>query len=165
MSLLISIQSGAGKSTLMLALFRLVEASEGRIVIDDLDISMIGLEDLRRKVSHSNSFYCSVWVIFAFDLSQVMAIPQDPVLFGSTLRFNLDPFKCGVHSFSIFPMYHLNILFGYLSEYDDSQLWDALSSVQLKKKAEKLNQSLDSSMAEFGENFSVGERQLVCLAR
>lgn len=115
-------RTGAGKSTLMLTLFRLVEATSGRILIDDLDISTIGLEDLRRKV---------------------MAIPQDPVLFGNTLRFNLDPFR----------------------EYEDGRLWDALEAVLLKAKATSLKSGLDTSMAEYGENFSVGERQLVCLAR
>lgn len=63
--------SGCGKSTLMMSLYRLVEASNGRIVIDGIDISKIGLFDLRSNLS---------------------LVPQDPVIFSGTVRSNLDPF-------------------------------------------------------------------------
>ncbi|CBQ72946.1 probable YCF1-Vacuolar ABC transporter responsible for vacuolar sequestration of glutathione-S-conjugates [Sporisorium reilianum SRZ2] len=63
-------RTGAGKSSLTLALFRIIEAAEGKIVIDGIDVSKIGLKDLR---------------------SAIAIIPQDPQLWEGTLRENLDP--------------------------------------------------------------------------
>jgi ATP-binding cassette subfamily C (CFTR/MRP) protein 1 len=65
-------RTGAGKSSLTLALFRILEADGGRILIDGRDISKMGLHDLRR---------------------QLTIVPQDPVLFSGSLRMNLDPFE------------------------------------------------------------------------
>ena len=64
-------RTGAGKSSLTLGLFRIIEAAGGSIIIDDHNIALIGLQDLR---------------------SRITIIPQDPVLFVDTLRANLDPF-------------------------------------------------------------------------
>ncbi|KAG5889083.1 hypothetical protein JTB14_004927 [Gonioctena quinquepunctata] len=75
--------------------------------------------------------------------SKISIIPQEPVLFSGTLRKNLDPFD----------------------EYKDEILWSALEEVELKNAVNDLPSGLDSKMAEGGSNFSVGQRQLVCLAR
>ena len=115
-------RTGAGKSSLTLSLFRIVESAGGRITIDGKDISKIGLHKLR---------------------SRLTIIPQDPVLFAGSLRFNLDP--CGQHS--------------------DADIWDALGHSHLKDQMKQLGDGLDHTVAEGGENFSVGQRQLICLAR
>ncbi|KAM6985056.1 ATP-binding cassette sub-family C member 4-like [Aplochiton taeniatus] len=114
-------RTGAGKSSLISALFRLAEP-EGRISIDGVLTSEIGLHTLRQKMS---------------------IIPQDPVLFMGTVRKNLDPF----------------------SQHTDEELWNVLQEVQLGAVVEELPNKLETVLAEAGSNFSVGQRQLVCLAR
>uniref|UniRef100_A0A8C0V5B3 Multidrug resistance-associated protein 4 n=1 Tax=Cyanistes caeruleus TaxID=156563 RepID=A0A8C0V5B3_CYACU len=74
---------------------------------------------------------------------KISIIPQEPVLFTGTMRKNLDPFN----------------------EYTDEELWNALEEVQLKEVVEDLPNKLETQLAESGSNFSVGQRQLVCLAR
>ncbi|XP_038107556.1 multidrug resistance-associated protein 1-like [Culex quinquefasciatus] len=115
-------RTGAGKSSLTLGLFRIVEAAGGEIVIDGLDISKMGLHQLR---------------------SRLTIIPQDPVLFSGNLRMNVDPFK----------------------DYSDDQVWKALELSHLKSFVKGLPAGLDHEIAENGENLSVGQRQLICLAR
>ncbi|XP_031147710.1 multidrug resistance-associated protein 4-like isoform X2 [Sander lucioperca] len=114
-------RTGAGKSSLVSALFRLAEP-QGKIYIDGVLTSEIGLHDLRQKMS---------------------IIPQDPVLFTGSMRKNLDPFN----------------------HHTDEDLWKALEEVQLKSVVEELPGKLETVLAESGSNFSVGQRQLVCLAR
>ncbi|RKO83977.1 P-loop containing nucleoside triphosphate hydrolase protein, partial [Blyttiomyces helicus] len=115
-------RTGAGKSSLTLSLFRLIEAVTGKISIDDVDISTLGLFDLRSKLT---------------------IIPQDPVLFAGTIRENLDPFGL----------------------YDDARVWRALECASLKAHVVKMQDGLGAMVLQGGENFSVGQRQLICLAR
>ncbi|KAG0038711.1 Canalicular multispecific organic anion transporter 1, partial [Gryganskiella cystojenkinii] len=148
-------RTGAGKSSLTLALFRIIEAADsywairsdpsseqsqlqevdenpnpllmprhngGSIEIDGIDISMIGLQDLRRHLA---------------------IIPQDPTLFAGTVRGNLDPFN----------------------ELQDADLWQALERAHLKDYIASLQGGLAYEVAQNGENFSVGQRSLICLAR
>ncbi|KAF8939989.1 hypothetical protein BGZ58_008149 [Dissophora ornata] len=157
-------RTGAGKSSLTLALFRIIEAANsywarasdntgyhtrhqegetendplldglapdysgdedmdgGSIEIDGVDISTLGLADLRKHLA---------------------IIPQDPTLFGGTIRDNLDPFQ----------------------ELQDSDLWEALERAHLKSHVRGLPGGLSAEVAQNGENFSLGQRSLICLAR
>lgn len=115
-------RTGAGKSSLTLSLFRLIEAAGGCICIDGIDISALGLYDLRSKLT---------------------IIPQDPVLFSGTLRSNLDPFD----------------------SLSDEEIWKALEHAHLKDFVASLDKGLVHNITEGGDNISVGQRQLVCLAR
>ncbi|XP_054155688.1 multidrug resistance-associated protein 1-like [Oppia nitens] len=115
-------RTGAGKSSLTLALFRLIEPAMGRIVIDGIDISQLGLHELR---------------------SRLTIIPQEPVLFSGTIRSNLDPFD----------------------KFTDDELWSVLDQSHLKEFVLSTDAGLDHPVTESGDNMSVGQRQLVCLAR
>mmetsp|Transcript_41902 Transcript_41902/g.94664 ORF Transcript_41902/g.94664 Transcript_41902/m.94664 type:complete len:1160 (+) Transcript_41902:159-3638(+) len=116
-------RTGSGKSSLLLLLLRLVEPEEGaRILVDGVDVLKMGLQDLRSRIS---------------------IIPQDPVLFTGTVRFNVDPF--GAHS--------------------DAAVWSALDRAHLGAHIRSLQHELDTEVDEGGRNLSLGERQLLCLAR
>ncbi|XP_061568477.1 multidrug resistance-associated protein 1 [Cololabis saira] len=115
-------RTGAGKSSLTLGLFRIIEAAEGNIFIDGVDIAKLGLHELR---------------------SRITIIPQDPVLFSGSLRMNLDPFE----------------------SYSDEEVWKALEFSHLKSFVSGLPHKLSHECSEGGENLSVGQRQLLCLAR
>ena len=113
-------QTGSGKSTLLLCLFRILEASEGKIYIDDIDISQIGLELLRQSLT---------------------IIPQEPILLEANIRDNIDPSK--LHS--------------------DSEILYLLNEVGLRDFM--IGKNLDYKIEENGSNISVGEKQLICIAR
>ena len=115
-------RTGAGKSSLTLALFRIIEAAEGSIIIDDMNIKHLGLGQLREGLT---------------------IIPQDPVLFSGTLRINLDP----------------------LNKYSDTAIWRALKYAHLESFVTNLPEGLEYHVLEGGENLSLGQRQLICLAR
>ncbi|KAK2714609.1 hypothetical protein QYM36_008984 [Artemia franciscana] len=168
-------RTGAGKSSLTLGLFRLVEPAGGTIVIDDVDITKIGLHSLRlnltiipqigivgRTGAGKSSLTLGLFrlvepaggtiVIDDVDITKIglhslrlnlTIIPQDPVLFSGTLRVNLDPFE----------------------QHTDEKLWTALELAHLKSFAKSLTAGLSHEVAEGGENLSVGQRQLICLAR
>ena len=115
-------RTGAGKSSLTLSLFRIIEPATGSIVIDGVNITLLGLRDLRSKLT---------------------IIPQDPVLFEGSIRENLDPF----------------------GTCSDNELWDALENASLKPFVVSQEDKLDYKVSQGGENLSVGQRQLICLAR
>ncbi|EKD03427.1 hypothetical protein A1Q2_02282 [Trichosporon asahii var. asahii CBS 8904] len=136
--------TGCGKSTLALSFFRFVEATKGSIVIDDVDISTLGLTDLR---------------------SRIMIIPQDPTILSGTLRNTLDVFD----------------------EYSDAEIYEALRRVHLLtedamqppapsaassseatvvgERNANVFADLNYPVTEGGDNFSTGEKQLLCMAR
>ncbi|KAL1117649.1 hypothetical protein AAG570_003964 [Ranatra chinensis] len=112
-------RTGAGKSSLISAIFRLVEISEGSIVIDAVNVKLIYLHELR---------------------SRLCVIPQDPFLFEGTARANLDPH----------------------GRHQDVDLWDALRKTHLVDVISLLG-GLDAVLKR--DSISVGQRQLLCLAR
>ncbi|KAI8098172.1 uncharacterized protein B0P05DRAFT_520779 [Gilbertella persicaria] len=142
-------RTGSGKSTMALSFFRFLEASSGSISIDGIDISKIGIQDLR---------------------SQITIIPQDAVLFSGTIRSNIDPFD----------------------EHSDEAVWESLERAHIAKASDRSKQvksgtnspastsraptineteqqsaitSLYQQVSDGGNNFSQGQRQLLCLAR
>ena len=115
-------RTGSGKSSLVVALYRLTEPSRGRVLVDGIDVSTLGLSILR---------------------SRLATIPQDPVLFAGSVRQNLDPYN----------------------QHDDAALWSALDVVALKSLVAEAPLGLSERIVEGGENWSVGQRQLLCVAR
>jgi len=115
-------RTGSGKSTIILSIFRLIKPRSGSIAIDGVDLTTVSLEQLRSRVG---------------------LIPQDPVLFTGSVRYNLDPF----------------------SEATDARLWEVLEQVRMNGVVERLANKLEQHVQEGGDNFSVGEKQLFCIAR
>lgn len=115
-------RTGCGKSSLMVALFRIEALRTGRIIIDGIDISKISLPSLRSKLC---------------------IIPQDPVMFSATVRFNLDPFD----------------------DFKTEEIEEVLKSVNMYEHVTGLKNGLQEMVSEGGDNFSAGQRQLICIAR
>lgn len=117
-------RTGSGKSSLMVSLFRISEIEDdgGKILIDGINTAEIGTSALRLGLS---------------------IIPQDPVMFSNTIRYNLDPFETA----------------------SEEELWTVLQKVQMVEAIASLANGLDHEVAEGGENFSLGQRQLICIAR
>jgi ATP-binding cassette subfamily C (CFTR/MRP) protein 1 len=117
-------RTGSGKSSLMVLLFRIseIEKDGGSVVIDGVDAAEVGTSCLRQNLS---------------------IIPQDPVIFSNSVRYNLDPFKRAT----------------------EEELWEVLKKVQMAEVIAILPKGLDEQVAEGGENFSQGQRQLLCIGR
>ena len=105
-----------------MSLFSAVRVCSGEILLDGVNIAGVSLSRLR---------------------SSLAIIPQDPVLFTGTVRFNLDP----------------------KSTVSDDEVWSVLKIAQLEELVRSLPQQLDTMLANAGESFSIGQKQLFCLAR
>jgi ABC-type multidrug transport system fused ATPase/permease subunit len=143
-------RTGSGKSSLMIGLFRIQELAGGSITIDNIDIAKVPLTLLRSKLG---------------------IIPQDPVMFSASVRFNLDPFdkhtdaeiwqvrytvrECVSRRFLRcvrMTIYHRG--------------WTQLAeSINMRDYVQSLPNKLQEDVAEGGDNFSAGQRQLICIAR
>jgi ABC-type multidrug transport system fused ATPase/permease subunit len=137
-------RTGAGKSSLTLALFRFLEAREGTIHIDGIDVSKIKLHDLR---------------------SRLAIIPQDPVLFSGTVRSNLDPFDEYTDEELNDALQRVHLTTPEESAPSGTQTPASTSTSPSRTKNKNIFSSLSSPVSEAGLNLSQGQRQLLCLAR
>lgn len=154
-------RTGSGKSTFGLALLRFVEAQSGRLIIDGIDVSTIGLSDLRRNIT---------------------VMSQDAVLFAGTIKENLDPFdehdtnelwdvllKVGMAGdpgsapSTAEPSRAASLDNAAAAAEEGTSSGSSDTAVGIRSKA--AISSLDDLVAENGNNFSAGERQLLALAR
>ncbi len=162
-------RTGAGKSSLAMALFRGLEAEEGKILIDNIDIGLIGLLDLRQAIT---------------------IVPQDPTLFTGTIRSNLDPFDLFTDEEILDTLRRVQLIDAaspFTSETPAPQADQNVTLVPLLDTSSKDSHwngeprsadqpantrsnvnvftNLSSPISESGSNLSQGQRQLMCLAR
>ncbi|KAF9319799.1 Canalicular multispecific organic anion transporter 2 [Podila horticola] len=156
-------RTGAGKSSLTLALFRIVEAANSHWAKASHNETEAPQDDKKDKKEKKEKAVVelekvaveedggSIW-IDGVDISTIglealrqnlAIIPQDPTLFVGTVRDNLDPFE----------------------QCQDAELWEALDRAHLKKYISSMPGGLSYEVTQNGENFSVGQRSLICLAR
>ncbi|KAF8896247.1 ABC transporter [Infundibulicybe gibba] len=132
-------RTGAGKSSIMTALYRLVELTSGSMFLDGVDISKVGLADLRKGLA---------------------IIPQDPLLFSGTLRSNLDPFN--VHDDATL---WDALKRSYLVESTKRHSLGSDDGTPSGAHTPVNRFTLDSIIEDEGGNLSIGQRSLVSLAR
>jgi ATP-binding cassette, subfamily C (CFTR/MRP), member 1 len=101
----------------MVTLFRIEELVSGQIIIDDIDIATLPVQFLRKKLC---------------------IIPQDPVMFSASVRFNLDPFD----------------------EHSEEEILEVLQGVDMAEYVKSLPDGLNEMVTESGDNFSAGQRQV-----
>lgn len=136
-------RTGAGKSSLALALFRFLEASEGQILIDGIDISKVKLAQLR---------------------SRLAIIPQNPVLFSGTIRSNLDPFDEVDNNELLAALSQARFIPEQSDSSEPSSDDDGYTLLFPPAVAPAVDY-LDIPVSQGGLNFFQGQRQLLCLAR
>ncbi|KAG8533079.1 uncharacterized protein KY384_001862 [Bacidia gigantensis] len=143
-------RTGAGKSSLTLALFRFLEAREGSIIIDGINVADISLQVLR---------------------SRLAIIPQDPVLFSGTVRSNLDPFDEHTDENLQDALQRVQIVRSSSSTTPNNNTRppsrDKHTNPSTPPQQANTNASitLNTPISESGLNLSQGQRQLLCLAR
>jgi ABC-type multidrug transport system fused ATPase/permease subunit len=138
-------RTGAGKSSITLALFRIIESSKESIIIDGVDISNLGLNEIRSKLT---------------------IIPQEPVLFSGDIRTNLDP----LNQHSDAKILEMLQRVGYFEsqtvfETPPGDSNQTLFQDQVSTDYNLNSHDLSSIVLECGTNISAGRRQLLCLAR
>ncbi|KAI0030296.1 hypothetical protein K488DRAFT_87904 [Vararia minispora EC-137] len=154
-------RTGSGKSTLAMSILRFVDPTSGRIIIDGIDITDIGIRDLRSRITF---------------------IPQDATLFSGTLRENLDPFHKHDDAECMDALRRVHLLTDTVSQSQASAEQDSRTVIRPPSPStgaslpegatdfaadtdSKAPISLNTLVSVGGTNFSQGQRQLIAMAR